>query len=283
MELVFFASDLHGRLNRYEALFGMIRMRKPRLVLLGGDLLPHSYAPLPSGIEDFLQDYLRRELHSLKREMRMDYPRILVIMGNDDARCDEEQLKAMEKEALLEYISMRSFHIYGYTFTGYPFVPPTPFLNKDWEKYDVSRFVDPACVAPTEGRRSVNPDYDTEYATIAKDLVELSSGLDSEKAIFLFHAPPYRTKLDRAALDGQFVDHVPLDVNVGSIAIQRFIDDFQPYLCLHGHIHESSRLSGGWSDAIGKTILFGAAWDGQELALISFDLNNPSEAIRELI
>jgi len=34
-------------------------------------------------------------------------------------------------------------------------VPPTPFLLKDWEKYDVSAYVDPGCVSPEEGYHRV--------------------------------------------------------------------------------------------------------------------------------
>jgi len=40
----------------------------------------------------------------------------------------------------------------------------------------------------------------------------------------VLHSPPYDTGLDRAALDGRSVDHAPLDVHVGSIAIRRFIE-----------------------------------------------------------
>ena len=79
------------------------------------------------------------------------------------------------------------------------------------------------------------------------------------------------------------VDHVPLDVNVGSIAVKRFIESRQPLLTLHGHIHESARLTGSWRDRIGRTNLFSAAHDGPELCLVCFDLENPDDATRELV
>jgi len=85
------------------------------------------------------------------------------------------------------------------------------------------------------------------------------------------------------ALDGRVVDGVPLDVHVGSIAIQRFITERQPLLTLHGHIHESARLTGSWRDRIGRTHMFSAAHDGPELALVRFDLNDLENATRELI
>jgi len=70
---------------------------------------------------------------------------------------------------------------------------------------------------------------------------------------------------------------------VGSVAVRRFIEERQPLLTLHGHIHESARLTGDWQDRIGRTFMFSAAHDGPELALVRFDLENLEGATRELI
>jgi Icc-related predicted phosphoesterase len=79
------------------------------------------------------------------------------------------------------------------------------------------------------------------------------------------------------------VDHVPLDVHVGSIAIKRFIEERQPLLSLHGHIHEAPRLTGAWRERVGRTHCFTAAHDGPELALVRFDLDDLESATRELL
>jgi Icc-related predicted phosphoesterase len=79
------------------------------------------------------------------------------------------------------------------------------------------------------------------------------------------------------------VDHAPLDVHVGSIAIRRFIEARQPLLTLHGHDHESARLTGAWKERIGRTVCLSAAHDGPELALVRFDLARPADATRELL
>jgi Icc-related predicted phosphoesterase len=113
--------------------------------------------------------------------------------------------------------------------------------------------------------------------------VALTDGDNLGNAILLFHSPPYDTCLDRAALDGQFVDHVPLDPHVGSIAIRRFIEARQPLLTLHGHVHEAARLTGEWKTSLGRTHCLGAAHDGPELALVRFDLCEPENATRELL
>ena len=89
--------------------------------------------------------------------------------------------------------------------------------------------------------------------------------------------------LDRAALDGVAVEHAPLDLHIGSIAIRRFIEARQPRLTLHGHVHESARLTGAWQQRIGRTLCLSAAHDGPELALVRFDLDDPDQATRELL
>ena len=147
----------------------------------------------------------------------------------------------------------------------------------------MSRYADPGCSHPTEGFRSVDPVVDIESATIAGDLFHLTEKDSMDHAVFLMHSPPYGSLLDRAALDGQFVDHVPLDVHIGSIAIQRFIAERQPHVTLHGHVHESATLTGHWKQQFGRTWSFNAAHDGEALALIRFNLNDPARATRELV
>jgi Icc-related predicted phosphoesterase len=171
-----------------------------------------------------------------------------------------------------------------YVVCGYAYVPPTPFQLKDWERYDVSRYVPPGGVSPEEGRRSVNVEpHAVRYATIKDDLERLTKDVPMERAVFLFHTPPHETQLDRVATDGKVVDHVPLDLHVGSVAVRRFVETRQPVVTLHGHIHESARLTGSWRDRLGRTHAFSAAHDGPELALVSFDMTDLESATRELL
>jgi Icc-related predicted phosphoesterase len=278
----FFVSDLHGRADRYRKLFDAILARKPSAVFVGGDILPHFAHP--GSPSDFMESHLLAELNRLRDRLGGDYPRVFVILGNDDARWNEELLEKATREGLLSYLHGRKDRIGQWTVYGYSYVPPTPFLLKDWERYDVSRHVDPGCVSPEEGAHSVPVEPDVvRYSTMWEDLVALVGSDDQERAVFLLHAPPYDTDLDRAALDGVKIDHVPLDVHIGSIAVRRFIESYQPLLTLHGHAHESARITGSWRCRLGRTIALSAAHDGPELALIRFDLDDPSGATRELL
>ncbi|GJM45510.1 MAG: hypothetical protein DHS20C21_23520 [Gemmatimonadota bacterium] len=287
MTSCYFATDLHGHVDRYDKLFRAIRDDPPAALFLGGDLLPSGLLPAAGGEPrhaDFLNEYLAVELVRLKKLLGDRYPRIFAILGNDDGRFAEAAVLELAARGLWIYLHDRRAFLRDRPVYGYAYVPPTPFLLKDWERYDVSRYVDPGCVSPEGGTRSI-PISKTEarYRTIQEDLDRLVGKDEIEDAVFLFHTPPYRTKLDRADLDGKMIDHVPLDVHVGSIAVQRFIQKRQPLLTLHGHIHESARLTGAWQDRIGRTHLLGGAHDGPELSLVRFDLDDPAGATRHLL
>jgi len=281
MARCFFISDLHGRPDRYEKLFRQIREHRPEIVLFGGDLLPHGhYRQLEN---DFIEDFLFRHLSIVQAELGAAYPKVYIILGNDDPRTEERTLLNLSETGVWHYLHNRKDDFGGFTFYGYANVPPTPFRFKDWERYDVSRYVDPGCFPPEEGFRTMEPDTDLAYATILDELKFLTGEAPMDNVVFLFHSPPYQTLLDRAALDGRMVDHVPLDVHVGSIAIMRFIEERQPWITLHGHIHESSRITGQWRQQFGRTHAFSAAWDGPELAVVVFDTDCPADAERWLI
>ena len=284
MTTAFFTSDLHGSARRYRALFQAIEDERPRLVLLGGDLLESGLASLGGG-PSIIDSLLVPELERLRRLMGAHYPPICLIPGNDDGTFEEDVLLDAEREGLFLYLPCRRAKIGAFTVYGYPFIPPSPYRFKDWERYDVSRYVDPGCMAPEEGLGCADRIVGSEllYPTIADDLEKLSGDDDLSSAIFLFHAPPYQSLLDRAALDGEMIDHCPVDVHIGSIAIRRFIEERQPYLSLHGHVHESARITGSWRERFGGTWAISGAHDGPELALVRIPLEDPGAASRELI
>lgn len=216
--------------------------------------------------------------------MGSEYPDVFLILGNDDPRIEEDAFRENADKGLWHYAHDSEIPFRGFRIFGYSYVPPTPFHLKDWERYDVSRYTPPGSVSPEEGKRTVAvSSHEARFSTIKEDLEKLAGEGSLDAAVFLFHTPPHETALDRADLDGQHVDYVPLDVHVGSIAVRRFIEHRQPLVTLHGHIHESPRLTGSWKDRLGRTHLFSAAHDGPELALVRIDLECPEQATRSLI
>jgi len=282
-----FASDLHGRPERYDKLWRAVLEAVPAALFLGGDLLPSGLmglASLDPRNGDFVNDFLVPGFENVRTRLGTHYPEVFLILGNDDGRFEEAAVLDAGATGLWTYSHNRICSLSNYEVLGYSYVPPSPFMLKDWERYDVSRYVPPGSVSPEDGWRGVAvPENEIRYSTIQKDLEALTKSESLQDTVCLFHSPPHETNLDRVANDGKMVDHVPLDLHVGSIAIQRFIEQQQPLVTLHGHIHESTRLTGSWRDRIGRTYLFGAAHDGDELALVRFDLENLDNASRELV
>ena len=92
---------------------------------------------------------------------------------------------------------------------------------------------------------------------------EISEILDgfkvSQKAkthILISHAPPNNTKLDKMLIG----------FHVGSKAVRKFIEDFQPDLVICGHIHEARGV-----DRIGKTLIINPGPFPKHYSIIDID------------
>ena len=234
-------------------------------------------------MEEFIETTILFEIKKIHNEFGKKI-RFFIIMGNDDPRIYEHIFITADKAGFLDYLQEKTLSYKKMYVTGYAYVPPTPFQLKDWERYDVSQFVDVGAISPETGKRTMDVSTDDiRYSTIAEDLEHLSKNSPVEKTIYLFHSPPYHSCLDRADLHGKKIDHAPVDVHVGSIAIQQFIQSQQPLLTLHGHVHESAEITGWWKEKIGRTYSFTAAHNGPELSIVRFDTDHLENATRELI
>ncbi|MGN6216405.1 MAG: metallophosphoesterase family protein [Solirubrobacterales bacterium] len=74
------------------------------------------------------------------------------------------------------------------------------------------------------------------------------------RAIFNIHVPPYESSLDTAYEVNEDLEYVtkggrPHEVPTGSVAVRQIIEETQPLLSLHGHIHESKGVT-----RIGRTV-----------------------------
>ncbi|MCX7833781.1 MAG: metallophosphoesterase [Ignavibacteria bacterium] len=270
-----FSTDIHGNKTKFDKFFKYIMEEKPDIIFLGGDILPSGiYAFAGKDVcSDFIFGYFRDNLLKIRDILKKDSPEIFLIMGNDDPKIYEENLLELEKENLFKYANQKVFTYKNYFIAGYSYVPPTPFMLKDWEKYDVSRFVDHGSISPEEGYRTVEVANNIiKYSTIENDLNALTSEITTENLIFLFHSPPYKTNLDRINTHGKMIDYVKIDENVGSVAIKKFIELKKPLITLHGHIHESSQLTGKWFEYIGRTLCINGAYQGEKLSIIKINL-----------
>jgi uncharacterized protein len=77
---------------------------------------------------------------------------------------------------------------------------------------------------------------------------------DPRRAIFNVHVPPYESGLDTAYEVDEDLRYVmkggrPHEIPTGSTAVRQIIEETQPLLSLHGHIHESKGVA-----TIGQTV-----------------------------
>ena len=90
---------------------------------------------------------------------------------------------------------------------------------------------------------------------IYERLKRLADQLDApERAIFNIHVPPWESSLDTAFEVDEELRYVtkggrPHEVPTGSHAVRQIIEETQPLLSLHGHIHESKGVT-----KIGRTV-----------------------------
>lgn len=244
---------------------------------MGGDLFPRR-----GPVKEFMEEYLFQPIEELRGE-GID-TRFLVILGNDDPKVHEPLLEEVSIQGLIDYIPQKVTKVEDKTVVGYPYVHPSPFRLKDWELYDVSRYVDPGCISPLDGIHTVDVDLGVlKYRTIKEDLDSLSEVSDPARTIYLFHSPPFNTDLDVANIGGQMIDHVPIDPHIGSIAVKRFIETYQPPVTLHGHVHESFHLTGKYFQRIGSTLTISTCGIERGLVLIRFDPEGKREPVRKVI
>jgi Icc-related predicted phosphoesterase len=100
---------------------------------------------------------------------------------------------------------------------------------------------------------------------------------DMKKAIFNIHVPPYDSSIDIAPkLDQNLKPLIgpggePIPYSAGSTAVRKAIENYQPLLGLHGHIHESKGKS-----VIGRTLCLnpGSEYQNGMLKGVIVDLND---------
>ena len=110
MPTCFFATDLHGHVDRYEKLLASVVSEHPAAVLLGGDLLPRSaFSTIQSGQADFVHDYLVPTFARTRDALGVGYPDIFLILGNDDPRREEEGFVAAAADGIWHYIHQQKF------------------------------------------------------------------------------------------------------------------------------------------------------------------------------
>jgi Icc-related predicted phosphoesterase len=253
VSVLLFATDLHGNRAAYDRLFSL----EADAIVLGGDLLPY---PLKRGGDllelqrRFVEDYL-----SAKMATRACY----WIPGNDDWA---SVLGPLEKSGASLHGRSVPF-LDGFSIAGYGCVPITPFGMKDFDRVDVPgwepRQLPKSCLwSSASGITAVPLGAVTERPSIEADLTRLATLSDPSRTVYVVHSPPFATTLDR--LQGG-------PTPIGSRALRKFIEDRQPPLSLHGHVHESPGV-----ERLGRTVCVNPGDSMSRLRAVRIDLEKLS-------
>lgn len=272
-----FASDIHGSLTVFKKLLNAALMYKAQYVVIGGDISGKALVPIvdlgngayeaegrvlragdlaryvgelkargeyyvvvsKKEYEELVNDRRRVEeaFNKALVEMVAEWDsialeklkgtglRVMVSLGNDDPPFLAEVVKGAEA---LEYVEGSVVEVAGREMLSYGFTNPTPWHT------------------PREKSE------DEIYADLRALVDKLAR---PDQAIFNVHAPPYGTNLDNAPQLTEDLRPVirggeVVTFHAGSKSVRRIIEEAQPLLGLHGHIHESRGY-----DKIGRTLV----------------------------
>lgn len=291
---LFFATDIHGSdrcLRKFinaGAFYGVDHL------IMGGDITGKSIVPIWRNGTGWTADYNDRRYERMTARELAELEQLIRDNGQYPVTGEVDELRALEDEGLRDaaflkaitgsierWVSFAEERLRG---TGIRcFI--TPGNDDFWEIDDVLRgsdvveFVEGRCVRISDDHEMIT----TGYSNITpwkspRELpeVQLRERLETmfaqverpEGLVCVLHPPPRGTLLDQAPeIDENFVVQLeggePRIVPVGSQAVREFIEEHQPLLGLHGHVHESKG-----TDTLGRTVVLNPGSEYREGTLM---------------
>jgi Icc-related predicted phosphoesterase len=263
----FFVTDVHGSNVCYRKFLNALKVYKVDVGILLGDLTGKMLIPLvekPGGcwattfmghqVEVTTQD----ELEKLKKTIEMvGYYWVHLSLDEfnvykADSKKLDELFKKLMLERLTQWINLADERLAGTGFKVYMAPGNDDHMEVDKVIEDSAAIINcnDRCVMLGEHEMITfswtNPTpWDTPREKPDEELEPMLEALISklqnkQSAIFNFHAPPYGFALDLAPeLTADLVQAADRKIHVGSRAVAKMIQKYQPLLGLHGHIHES--------------------------------------------
>ena len=275
-----FTSDVHASDRVYKKFLKAAEFYNAQILVLGGDVTGKAIIPILSADRGGYISQLYGETYEIT-EANLEgfvqrvrdaglYPYVTSDEAYESLKQDREKLQALFEELMVkrmkEWVKMAEERLGNTQVKVYispgnddtlaidPVLSGSKFVvNPEGHVVGVDGYhmATLGITNPTPWHTPRELGEDELYSTIKK-LVEGHSAFDD--MIFNFHCPPYGTPLDLAPrLDDQFHpvmsgDEVEI-IHVGSTAVRKAIEELQPMLGVHGHIHESRGVC-----KIGKTV-----------------------------
>jgi len=280
---VFFTTDVHGSTVVFKKFINAGKFYEAQVLILGGDMIGKMVVPIVrQGGRHFSENYIGKlydvsegeELDKLEATLENSglYPVRLtpeeVQAYKEDRNLVEGRFAELAKSRLSRWLDIAEERLRGTGIRCY--VQPG---NDDPYEVD-SAFRSSEIIQNVDGRL-IQLDDDHEMISVGaanqtpwncprdkteeqlEEMIEkvAASLKNPSQAVFNLHVPPYDTNLDIAPeLDETLTPKLSLAggfkmIPVGSKAVRKAIEKYQPLISLHGHIHESRS-----AQKIGKTM-----------------------------
>lgn len=243
---ILYATDIHGHTGSYDTILERAARAGAEAIVYGGDL--HPLGQDLFGVQrDFLQGFLPDYLERCSRAGVA----FLSTLGNMDLRAHDSLFRevmgnAGNAHSLLE----EKAELGGYCFIGSAMTTDGPFRLKDrclrdTPGSDTSSARQDCLLSDGEGlhERGDWPSHLRSLPSLAEHLGGLPSPCDPPATVYVLHQPPA----------GHGLGVIDSGADVGSAAVESFLEASEARLSLHGHIHESPSVSGRWRSRIGRT------------------------------
>ncbi len=264
---IFFVTDIHGSSHCYRKYLNALKIYNVDVGILLGDLTGKVLVPLVEksggGWETTLMGTHRdintqEELNELKKTIELlgyywvhQTPEEFQVYKEDPKKVDA-LFKQLMMSRLKDWIALADERLAGTSFKVY-------MAPGNDDHFEVDQIIEDSKVIVNCNNKNVmvgdhemvtfswaNPTpwntprekTDAELEPMLEELI--AKVKDKSNAIFNFHAPPYGFALDLAPeLTKDLVQAADRKIHVGSLAVTKMIEKYQPLIGLHGHIHES--------------------------------------------
>ncbi len=267
---LYYASDVHGSEQCWRKFLGAGRFYGVQALIMGGDLTGKAIVPITVDGESFKVRFLGEdqsgsdpeELGKLEAAIRYNgmYPWRAgaeeVALADADAGMRSELFERVMVEELQRWIDLADERMSEYGIDV--FVMPgndDPWIcdgvidaaahvtacDERVVRVGDHEMISCAYANPTPWSSPRELNEDALYAKLRGLAEQVES---PATAIFNLHVPPHDSGLDTANemnpdLTLVYKSGQPNPVPVGSTAVRQIIEEYQPLLALHGHIHES--------------------------------------------
>jgi Icc-related predicted phosphoesterase len=278
---LFYATDVHGSDRCFTKFVNAAAFYGADALLLGGDLTGKAIVPLVRANGRYRGVFLGEEVEAEDGEAVAGLEKAIAVAGYYAYRCEPEEESALRedgaardrlflrlmRERLERWVALAEERLRP---AGVPcFVnagnDDPPEIDEVLEASAWVQFLEGRVVELPEGTEVASCGYanltpwrcprDVDEDELGRRLESVIGKLtDPERAVFNFHCPPYDTGIDSGPkLDENFrmrsgasgAEMHP----VGSRACRAAIEQHQPLLGLHGHLHESRGVA-----KLGRTV-----------------------------